>query len=619
MHDQHDDHLERELSRLSEYTGDQPATPLWQQAMTAHEREKHERVWVWVRRPAPALAAAGLAVLVASIALRPIEQPVTLAERLNAASNPAERSTGGDSTTTFASNLDPRAGASSRDNVPSADLAVNSPVADRINARVPVSREEIGGNSNLNELPVAAPSSSGYGVAMKDQPEVRGGGGQLQPPANADAIAAGSGNGGAPGRPPTQPAGLDTARLDRNAVPANTEILPQPAVRFSDVLANAVDIPEPTANLSLAVADVGTFYKFVPTLVNEKMGEQVIEPQQAGSTGKDAEQVLNLTIRVNEERLPVILGELKKSGRVQAEFTQQLAKETRLTQIDELISNETQIALKPQEAVKAGTKNEVDVDTLKRKAAEGTIDALNRRRAQIEKGGELATINIVAVPETAPGAVADKLAIRAFGNNDLKDRSPAPETAARGMTDAKAENVVSPSKELTIDNARSSSRGTPGAKLTGGVSATLPADSKETGPTTATVRFDGAGGAKAQPIAPGAAPGSPRPLETTALTTPPPPSPASAAPPSPTGAPALPVAPEQASSPKPEASRMVEGGKISQAARDGWSRLGDSTANFVRGAIGSMLYWLPALVVLLLSAWWWRRKAVNAAKEPPPL
>ena len=64
---------------------------------------------------------------------------------------------------------------------------------------------------------------------------------------------------------------------------------------------------------------------------------------------------------------------------------------------------------------------------------------------------------------------------------------------------------------------------------------------------------------------------------------------------------------------------MVEGGKISQAARDGWSRLGDSTANFVRGAIGSMLYWLPALVVLLLSAWWWRRKAVNAAKEPPPL
>jgi len=59
-------------------------------------------------------------------------------------------------------------------------------------------------------------------------------------------------------------------------------------------------------------------------------------------------------------------------------------------------------------------------------------------------------------------------------------------------------------------------------------------------------------------------------------------------------------------------------GKISVAAREGLSDLGDASAGFVRTAIGTVLYWGPAVVALGAGVWWWRRRIAAGAHEPPP-
>jgi hypothetical protein len=61
-----------------------------------------------------------------------------------------------------------------------------------------------------------------------------------------------------------------------------------------------------------------------------------------------------------------------------------------------------------------------------------------------------------------------------------------------------------------------------------------------------------------------------------------------------------------------------ESGKIKQAAREGLSSLGDSTAGLVRGAIATALYWVPGVIVGLGLAWWWRKRRLAAVSEPPP-
>ncbi|MBY0398168.1 MAG: hypothetical protein K2X91_17115, partial [Thermoleophilia bacterium] len=71
MHEPRDDGLEQALESLSRYTGEPGA--VWQSAIELHRREREQRLWRWVRRPAPALAAACLAALVASVALRPAQ------------------------------------------------------------------------------------------------------------------------------------------------------------------------------------------------------------------------------------------------------------------------------------------------------------------------------------------------------------------------------------------------------------------------------------------------------------------------------------------------------------------------------------------------------------------
>lgn len=62
----------------------------------------------------------------------------------------------------------------------------------------------------------------------------------------------------------------------------------------------------------------------------------------------------------------------------------------------------------------------------------------------------------------------------------------------------------------------------------------------------------------------------------------------------------------------------AETGKITRAAREGWSSLGDTTADFVGSAIGTMIYWLPALIAAVAALWWVRRRAADSMREPPP-
>lgn len=666
MHDPHDDLLERELSRLSEYTGEQPTTPLWQQAIDNHRREQQQRLWVWVRRPAPALAAAGLAVLVASVALRPMGVTAPVNGRTVAATKNelAERF----QETKLATAVKSDSGVSSEAISLSRDVTLNAPALEDHSSRVrDAGNDRSTGSVSVPDNDVLAAAGTGggggTGVATKSGVPVEGGpaGGRGSGADDPRAALGGGVNrnntrkteesptvfgGVAPGSPPPPTADAPTPSLTPAAVP-NLPLKAGWEAEYADKLSNLSAIPEPTANLALAVQDVGTFYKYVPTLLNQKLGEQVVTQQMAG-TGKDEPQVYNATLRVNEDRLPEVLEELKKSGKVQAQSGQQLAKETRLTQLDALMDAEKLVAIKTEEAAKEMSNKDADAEALaaRSKEAKGTIEALNRRRSQIEKGGELATINIVAVPEAqvraqalptplAPPAAAPAAPKAPGATAARPSGGAAPKvgggTAAAPTTtaDPTPASVAGSNVDKTPDDSkRQLTTGTPPAgEFSRSVGSKTVEQAGSNDDPAKKEMYDLAGSQGAQPppgavpapsgskVAPTTAPAPAAPvvLPPSSALPPPPPPPAPSTPEAVT-----PGAPAQAGLPKGTIDRAEQDGKLKQAAREGLSSLGDSTASVVRNGIATMLYWVPALVLVVGGAWWWRRKAAAAAKEPPP-
>ena len=663
MHDQHDDLLERELSRLSEYTGEPTQTPLWQQAIDAHRRKHQQRLWVWVRRPAPALAAAGLAILVASVAMR---SPIAayrnreLATSAFDADRHVKLETARDSAT------------KSKEPVPSPELALrnendvfkNSNENVFSNARVnDLQNNELGLRENvqLNDmagtsappLPTAPEGIANLAAGKPDVTRARGAGAEA-----GSGAGAGGGGGAAGGRG----ANVGGTVLAGAVEPMGFKSEVGVDGHYRYVRATGISsVPEPSANLALAVPDLKAFYKQLPSLVDVKLGEQVIAQPQPGEESKIPAQEVNLTLRVKEDRLSAVMDELKKAGRVQAQSGQTLAKETRLQQIDVLVEAEKQAALKAEAAQRQYADKETRVTPVEqdedRKRAAGAIEALNRRRAQIEQGGELATLNIVAVPDSPPPAPAPSTPLATASGAPTRaapslpsspSTEPAPSAPPAGPV---ALGGSSPDKATPVTAEPSSPTGAmPTVAGTPTVDTSEPVEKAKkteaeftrkhtskadagqgTKDTAANKDQLGDTAARGKDFGvtppPGAQPALPLPPADLAVSTdstkalqPSSPAPRlapAAPPPRPTAAvdpaPAARRADASTSAPAPGS-----GGKIQQAAREGWSSLGDTTANFVRSAIGSMLYWLPALIAISAAIVWWRRRAAAAAQEPPP-
>ncbi|MFT3684273.1 MAG: hypothetical protein QM783_04990 [Phycisphaerales bacterium] len=304
MHELHDDALERELTRLSEYSGS--PTPVWEEALDAHRRERDRKLWVWVRRPAPALAAACLAVLVASVALR---SPAT--ERADEERGIAVR------------RQVVALGKSDRGDallLPTGESAVGGGGGGRFgngtgawNSQVPSELTlDTRGLDNLT-VRTTAPELNQLGWAGNSPPtSVRG-----VPPSDFD---------------------LDNAGADVYADKA-------PAVP-----------PAPSTTVTLSVPDVNNFYyKSLPLLVNEKLGDQVADRQMLKAQAKDASDGVQFVLKVNENRLEPLLEELRKAGEVQVEQAESLNRQTRLSQIDARLENDKHFAARFAEAEKSKT------------------------------------------------------------------------------------------------------------------------------------------------------------------------------------------------------------------------------------------------------------------------
>lgn len=644
MHELRDDALERELSRLSEYTGE-PAS-LWEDAIDAHRRERDRRLWVWVRRPAPALAAAGLSVLVASIALRPAPTPALPARGLDLASGLADsdvnRSVLLSATTSGRDSnwAQPSGGVNTQ--LPR-EITQNSPELDFFNARynVPSMRggENDGGGggnsySNMAGNPwygdLATKSSVREERAVDSNAGARTGTEPSEAAKPAVVLADRSAGGAGSGRA----ADYDTGLLGAAIAPSPS---PEP-------------FPPPTATLTLGVPDVNHFYyKALPSLVNEKSGEELKFNRMLGKESKDAAQGVELTLHVNENRVPEVVEQLKKEGKVQVETEAIASKETRLAQIDaRLESTKRQVAQYDEQTEESRKDADKSMATPEAAAArlkaQDEITNLNRRRNTIVNEGELATINIVAVPEQQ---VALKKAAQASAGAPAAGAPPSGENwAGKG-----ADPSPPPPPPLPPPSTPAAPIPPPLASMPAAPTTTAnKADSEEKLAVAKGMRGGSVGGGRQVP-APAATPAEPpppqplpAPSKLDALTPVPtkdsPAIPAGAAPPSSAAAPlqvrgdvpAADAARKQLGRPPSETVNRSEApnakteigeqaagdGKIRQAAREGWSSLGDSIAGLVRGAIATALYWVPGAAVGLALGWWWRKHRREAVSEPPP-
>ncbi len=546
MHQQHDDPLERELEKLSRYTGE-PAS-IWRDAIERHRREQQQKLWVWVRRPAPALAAAALALMVAAIAVRPIDP--TVAER-RAALKDALNSWGAEPTNTLADRpVAPDVGGRDADRLLSRNAAAGArvPTARPANERFAdptTAREPIATNFGLSGGAIeSGPTTSGAApVSDKDTPAIvdrsagnRDRGGQPPQPSAATAARSGpAGNAPAPSiskldaETPSAPAAPAPAPEPALAIKGEKQPPPAPG---ADLAAKAMDDAlsplEVTAEVRLQVPDVASFYNnVVPSLVDVKNGESFAStgPESAktkDTTAADA-RVLNLTLRVGEERLPQVLEELRRQSTVISQTAQTPPQAERLRQIDTLVEL-NKIALKQAsveaKSAPAPSKSAPPPSDASLKQVTENLAQLNDRRQRVERGNDFATVNIIALADVSAEP------------RSLPPASAQPTTAA-------------------------------GASLTQGDSSPL--------------RKLQAGVAKAESSAAGAARSEVQPT------------------------------------PGPEE------GKIKRAAKEGWSSLGDTTADFVRSAIGTMIYWVPALIACMAAWWWLRRRAAASMREPPPL
>ncbi|MBY0397252.1 MAG: hypothetical protein K2X91_12420, partial [Thermoleophilia bacterium] len=379
-------------------------------------------------------------------------------------------------------------------------------------------------------------------------------------------VAAG-GSGHAAGEPPAPAAPPNTG----GATPGGREIKPEvtvgePAAPIAraetTIAAKPADLaaplppPPPTAEVALGVSDVYRFYnEVVPQLVNRKEGEDFALNRLLGPDQKDITQGVDVQLRVNENRLPRVLEQLKQTGQMDVR-RQATPKEVRLAGLDASLKNARRQAA-TQAKENAATPQAGSEDAGGEPRADGPtpgadIDALTRRREQIAREGEFATLNIIALPEQK--VAQDKASARADAEN-----------AAYGSGGGGAQ-VADP-------------------------------------PTPAPSGQPQAVEPSAQPARAGA-PSTPQPPGSFPV--------ASAAVPTP--APAQPPAPLVAKS-----APLSDGGKLRQAAREGLSSLGDSTAALVRDAIATSLYWVPALVLAAGLTLRWRRRRAAATSEPPPL
>ncbi|HYD01426.1 MAG TPA: hypothetical protein VEB22_09390, partial [Phycisphaerales bacterium] len=426
MHDPHDDPLERELQALSSYTGSPPEPPLWQTALEMHRAEQQRRLWVWVRRPMPAVAAAALAVLVAAVALDPVANlrgrvvhtsdlsdtalDAARFRHADGAAGPGATRTGGPASGAAGVRLD----------------TVNDklePVSRTVNPSPPAA---------VDPAPAAQPDTLRSG---RDQPRrvdrAAGGGGAPSPVDAAPKKEAGD----SPNTPADLAAGRGPDAAPRPAAPAAPPS-PAPAPSGSAGTPNVDKVGnrrvndfgeragtnaeffsnepyEVAANIRLGVNDISTFYNVIPRLVDVKSGETysnsaIPNEPLPGNAPLNAE-VLNVQLRVNEQRLPEVIEELRKTGNLQIESSQVPPKEDRLKQIES--------ALKQQEvevkAVMAESKSKSDSKTYKgerpEKAEDGAavlqqkaqqrLSMLNSQRARIEQGADFAYVNIQAVSE----------------------------------------------------------------------------------------------------------------------------------------------------------------------------------------------------------------------------
>jgi hypothetical protein len=669
MHDQHDDPLERELAQLSSYTGE--PTTVWKDAIDTHRREQHRKLWVWVRRPAPAAAAAALAVLVASVALRPPTPPRVERRSVSTASSAAlsPRAVRDDGSMNMLSDFSGTIplgndGTVGRGLNTINDLARNGNTFD--NGNNSGGADNFSGNTRVSDTQnehfvrgLGSPATGSRGENKSDNNnDTRNGAPPLADnknideikPGEADKNAAyrggvntntalgGSGGGGGPGnRPPANDparvAGNDRAdnhpatgtplppaAVEPPAIPefksvgneplaakreeAEKKAAPStpstpaaaPAAGVPDVAGNVdafatLQTAELSANLRVTVPDVNKFYfQFVPTLVNAKGGETFYGTQLDGkapvASGKDAEQGVNLTMLVYEQNLPSVIDQLRKSGNIQEEKLQLPSKEERLKQVEaQLAEKEVELksayvdkakAAAPLEGKdardakggKSATPPAAAIDEA-RKKAEDAITNLNRQRARIEKGVDYARLNIQAVPEQQ----------QALGKNHVPPPPLAPAPAGARPALAAAPASAAPSAPAKVNGApdapNQAGRTIAGDKADGWADN----DTAPTGPTEPAPARKEVPGPKAETD------GSPAP---------------------------------SAAAPAPSKPAPHETGKITRAAKEGWSSLGDSTADVIRAAIGTMIYWLPIVAAAVALLVWRRRNNAAAMREPPP-
>lgn len=465
MPDPLDDSLERELTRLTQYTGEPAQPPLWQAAIEQHRRQQQQRLWVWVRRPLPALAAAAMALLVTSIALQPpraalSDRTTALAPRSDASLKKLE--TPAPSPDVATGNAAPASEIAltlnTRNEIPR-EITQNSrqfddkmvrqnddPLIGAANglAQTPAPDNRYAGVPSANTKETAQPTES-HGAASY-RGGITGSAAAMPAAASAEKGRPASGN---PSVPPAPMADLDAGKT-RDASRADTLAVNAPV--------DASGVPAPSANLVLQVTDPKAFFDYIPTLIDQKQGEQffALTPDAAKSKADAADKAntgtaYSYTLRVTEDRLPQVMAQLKASGTLKEETTEIPLKQVRLEKLDEQLARQQRLTLAYKDAPPSapaapgggggagtgGKEGKEQIDPLRetaRKHAELSVIELSHRRERIEKGVDLATVNITAVPVEKPAAESDaelqSLSKQTAGKGlDGTGRVPTPERA----------------------------------------------------------------------------------------------------------------------------------------------------------------------------------------------